>query len=367
MKLEGLRQVLLRKTHDDSYLNTLIQHMSDEKLTEYVVESLSKMAQKKDFLGSHANHAEREFASKMDSDVEGAMLHDALSHHASKYRAALKAGRDDLATNHARQFRKLVSLGLRAQNHSNGQLNIEAPDIKPWERNAYTATKDGETGHQQKHYNTATKGFHTKAAGHDWMRKPPHWSYKGDPTAEKYKDQPYPMHDVKVNGKYLHIEDHEPISDYQPHEFDSHPVMAHVNRSDLHIKDEDRQKYIDEHHGWEEHPHALSWAERHEKMAEEDPEGYMARGSKPSMNAHHDFALPADHFPPADSAKPAAKPAMEVKTDTTPSSTGGFKHGDSDVHSGNFMDHIKNIHAMKPEHQRQMADWILQSHKKGAK
>lgn len=359
MKLSGLRELLLKKTNCDPYTHTLIKHMSDEKLQEYVLESLEKMAHKRDFLGSHANHAEREFASKMDADVEGAMLRDAIGHHASHYKAALKSGNDNLATKHAKQLRRLVSLGLRAQNHSDGELQIEAPDIKPWERNAYTKLKEkyADGGHQQKHYSTATKGFHTKAGGHDWMRKPPHWSYEGDQSYTKYKDQAYPLRDIKVNGKYIHIDhDIESPGEYTPHEFDNHPVVGLTGAGDHTLTPEKRAKFLEAFHAFEESDHAKSWLDRHEKLRTENEEMYEKRGIAPSDPVHgDDFRLPADHFPPS------LKEAKQEINDKDPK-TDFIDHGEHKIGPDNVHDLFSNkkidFGKLEPNHIKQIGEWM---------
>ena len=82
MKLKGFKELLAKKTDDPFLLNTL-EYIQDDQLLVHVVESLEKMARSK-HRGDAANLALRDFGVEMDPEHEPNMIHDALSHHASR-------------------------------------------------------------------------------------------------------------------------------------------------------------------------------------------------------------------------------------------------------------------------------------------
>ena len=125
MKLSSFRELLLRKSTSED-LGTLVKFMKDEVLADMVIESLEKMARIAS-KGSTANFPMRDFATEMDPELEPAMIHDALSHHASRYKQALKEGRNDLANQHAGQLLKIMNLADKVQKHTDGKLHVEAP------------------------------------------------------------------------------------------------------------------------------------------------------------------------------------------------------------------------------------------------
>ena len=320
LKMKGFREILLRKAKHDPDLQVLIKCAADEVIADYTLESLEKMAQKKDFLGRKGNHILHHFGAHMEPDLEGDMLHDAVSHHASKWKKAMKSGNEDAARGHASRFVELMNFAHRVKPHSGGKLDVDAPDLKLWEQNHYHKVKEGASGKQRKHYSTEAKGWHTKASknAHDFMRQPPHWSYQySDPrTYNKYKDSPYPIEDVKINGKHLHIDD---SGDYEGdfhgnmHEFDHHPAIPHTNKSAAKITDQNRQAYVEAHHAWDDTEHKNSWLDRHEKLEQEDP-NYHKRGLQPPKGLH-DHALDRVHHHPYEdeqaseaSVQPAAAP-----------------------------------------------------------
>lgn len=361
-KMEGLREILLRKTQHDEYLHTLIKHMDGEILAEYAIESLEKMAQKKDFLGRKGNHILHHFGANMESDLEGDMLHDALSHHASNWKKATKSGNEDAARGHAKRFVELMNFAHRVEPHSNGKLKVDSVDLKPWEQNHHHKIKEGATGKARKDYTTEAKGWHTRATNnaHDFMRQPPHWSYKhSDPRLyNKHKDSPYPVEEVKINGKHLHIDDSDEYKgsfDENMHEFDHHPAVPHANTAAHQVDEAAKLKYIEGHSAWDSSEHVNKWLDRHDQLAQNDP-NYAKRGlEKPEgMKAHALSRIHADPFeheavaapvseqesPKQETAKPTAAPAKPA----TPA--GGDDHvmwNDTKVHAGNAMEHLPNM------------------------
>ena len=90
MELKSFKEILLKKAEGNPYLQTLIKYAKDDLLAEEVIESLLKMAEPSAAMGRGANSALTSYAGHMDnSDVE--QLRDALGHHVSHYRGALKS------------------------------------------------------------------------------------------------------------------------------------------------------------------------------------------------------------------------------------------------------------------------------------
>ena len=233
MKLDNFKELLIKKSGDNKNLELLIKYMKDEYLLDHVVESLEKMAWSNS--KKNPNAAVKHLATNMNNFKAG-MIHDALSHHASHYKAALKAGDKQTADSHMRKIFKTMHIIDKAtrdglNDHTQGRLKVEAIDPKPWERNNYQTTKGDSTK-----YSTDTRGWsrHKDSQTYDYLRMAPHADkgYQGDGLgAAEVKthghNKAYPLEEIKVNGKYLHIEDVEHSGEHTEHPFDSHPIYGH--------------------------------------------------------------------------------------------------------------------------------------------
>src|SRR5690606_11399035 len=117
---------------------------------------------------------------------------DALGHHISKYKSAVKSGRQDLANQHAKQAFRLMNLANTAQKHSHGKLHIDFVDPKPWERNHPTLRRTfkdvmDETGEipepvkrgnkKLDNFVTDTKGLNYRGNDFSFLQGAPHESY----------------------------------------------------------------------------------------------------------------------------------------------------------------------------------------------
>lgn len=321
MKLDSFRELLLRKVNDP-HLRVLIKYAKDETIFEHVVESLEKMAVS-DHKARNANHTVRAFATEMDHEHEPAMIHDALSHHISGYKAAVNKGNQDVANKHAKQAFKLMNLAASTAPHSDGKLNISYVDPKPWERH-HKLSQD-ENGK----FKTDTKGLNWEGPDFKHLQSAPHESYHKDQTVRTH-NKAYPFEHTAINGKHVHVEDHEDLGDnYHPHEFDSHPIMGHFKQAAKNRTHEDHVRYQQELDHWNEN-HLPGWFERHEAMQSQDPEGYSKRGSERSSPVHKDVEplnvaqkqtttpapAQADTATPKTKIKPAAEkaaPAIDLK------------------------------------------------------
>lgn len=241
MKLDNFKKLLLKKAEDNPNLQLLIKYMRDDYLIDHTVESLNKMA--RSYSNKNPNHAVMHFGTYMDPETEGNMVRDALSHHASHYKAALNAGNEKLADQHMKKIFEIMHMSEKLtrdglNDHSGGKLKIEAIDPKPWERQKYTNV--GKSGKM-----TDTKGWSRSLGDYSFMRGAPHESYGKEVESHGHKGA-YPLNQIKVNGKYLHIDDVEPTQDFVPHAFDKHPVMKYYKASPTAHTSEKHQEYLKE-------------------------------------------------------------------------------------------------------------------------
>lgn len=293
MKLDSFRELLIKKAGDSS-LENLITFIKDDVLVDMVVESLEKMARAK-HKGDSANMATRHFSMEMDPETEPNMLHDALSHHASHYKAALQSGRKDLANQHAKQIFKLVDLADQAQKHSQGKLHIEAVSPHAWERNAKdrTFTADDEPvkkGNKKPgQFVTDTKGWRYRGSDYGFLQQAPHKSYENEVRRHGH-DQAYPMEQIRVNGKYIDVQDipADKLKGYEDHPFDHHPITKHFEDPASKRSEEKDLQYVKEHDAYASSPHMDKHFATHEMMEQANPEAYAKRGSAASSKVHND-------------------------------------------------------------------------------
>lgn len=315
MKIESFRELLLRKAVDNPNLQTLVKYAREDILADHVLESLEKMA-RAGHKGDAANFAVRDFGLDMDPEMHPHMIRDALGHHVSRYKNALKNNNQSLANQHAKQSFKLMNLADTTQKHSHGKLSIDYVSTQPWERNKLQNTyaadhpKVQEGKYKEGDFTTKTKGLNYKGSDFSWLQKAPHETYKKEIKRHGHNDA-YPFEHIKVNGKNIHIDDDVDSSTYEHHELDHHPIMNHFEDSVKHRTPARDQEYVESKSKYyDEEPHVDSFFDRHEKLEQADPEAYKARGSKPSDSVHQavDSPLSLD-----DEKKEAAAPAKEKK------------------------------------------------------
>ena len=297
MKIENFRELLLRKTADNPNLQTLVKYARDEILADRVLESLEKMA-RAGHKGDAANFAVRDFGLDMDPEMHPHMIRDALGHHVSRYKNALNNNNQPLANQHAKQTFRLMNLADTVQKHSHGKLSIDYVSTQPWERNKLLNTyasdhpKVQEGKYREGDFTTKTKGLNYKGSDFSWLQKAPHESYKKEIKRHGHNNA-YPFEHIKVNGKNIHVNEDVDSSNYEPHEFDHHPVMDHFEDSVKHRTSKRDQEYVDSKTKYyDEEPHIDSFFDRHEKLEAEDSEAYKARGSKPSDPVHSPVDTP---------------------------------------------------------------------------
>jgi hypothetical protein len=255
------------------------------------------------------------------------MIHDALSHHASQYKAALKAGRKDLANSHAKQIFRTVDLADQAQGSSDGKLHIEAVSPHPWERNAKAKTfveSDGPVQRGNKkvgQFVNDTKGWRYRGSDYSFLQQAPHEAYSNE--VRKHGNLgAYPMEQIRVNGKHLDIKDVDPadLKGHESHPFDHHPIMEHFETPAGSRTPEMDKQYTSDHDSYQGSPHMDKYFDKHDAMKEADPEGYASRGSKPSAPVHGEVSPLQIQRPEykSDTATQRTEPASSTAQPSSP-------------------------------------------------
>ena len=370
MGLKGFRDILLKKAEGDSRLEILVESIGQDRLANKVIESLKKMARLTAAAGRNPNSALSAYAGKMD-DSDVAQLRDALGHHVSHYRGALKAmhGATDptekgklrsVADQHLNKIVPLSHLAARAERHSNGRIAADLPPIRAWQAN-YTGTHKfpnssldangkstvtdpvtGETvgpgppGEEL----IGTEGWggrasKSKKAGHDQnkSRATPDYRYlempahpEHDSLSETTHRGGFPFEDIRVGSPnevdagmgHLHLPDTGEVKQYVPHEFDQHPINDIFDVPEGKLSPEKKAKFAEDLANWKGSKHHAAWLDRHEALEDADKESYGARGKvKPS---HHFEGIPLLEQPEHAKGKPTGGGAAQGEAVSTPAS-----------------------------------------------
>lgn len=310
MKLDNFRELLIKKC-DNENLKTMLAFIREDVLSEFVLESLEKMADAK-HKGDFANIALRNFATEMDPEIHPEMIRDALGHHASRYRAALKAGRQDIANSHASHFFNLVDLAKKAQKHSAGKLDVSAVSPHAWERNSklnrYAADHPMVVAGKRKpgDFVTDTKGWSYRGKDFSFLNQAPHESAAAEIRRHGHNGA-YPMEMTRINGKHIHVDDIDPsqLKGFEKHEFDHHPINEHGHQSAGKRTPEDDAKYDQHALDFDSSPHMESFLNRHQSNLEQG----IRHGKEPSVPVHEPVSNPLDTSKSPAPAAPASAPA----------------------------------------------------------
>lgn len=310
LRINNFKELLLKKSERSNNLNDFISGMNDDLLLDYVVESLEKMAQ---HIGKQKGPNDALVHYAKNDITDGDMVHDALSHHATRYNAALKSGNDNVADKHMGQIFKIMHMANKITqdghtNHTSGRLNVSAVDPKPWERNKYTNMKAADP-YKQSSYTTDTKGWGYSGNDFSFLRKQPHHSYASEVSVHGHS-KAYPLEEIKVNGKYLDIDhDHKGGKQYEPHALDTHPIMGVYGVSKKDFTDKQMQDYLASHGKFHEDAGAL------DKYYENLPDHPPTRGQQKSKSVHADVE-PLDfeqHISKKTPAQQSAKPQVQTQ------------------------------------------------------
>lgn len=347
MELKSFKELLLKKANGDSRLEILVESISQDRFVTKIIESLNKMARLTAAAGRNPNSALSAYAGKMD-DSDVAQLRDALGHHISHYRGALKtmhaeqdpkqkANLRNVADQHLGKIVPLAHLAARAERHSNGRVAADLPPIRAWQAN-YTGTHKfpsgptdasgkvtmqdpvtGETvgpGTPGKEL-IGTEGWggrpsKSKKSGHDQnkSRSTPDYHYlempahpKHDSLSETKHRGGFPFEDIRVGspaevdaGKgHLHIPDVGSVTSYQPHEFDKHPIHEIFDTPESKITPDQKTNFATNLANWKDSEHHQKWLDRHEGLENADLDAYSKRGS--TKPGHHFEGIPLQEQP----------------------------------------------------------------------
>jgi hypothetical protein len=306
MDLKGFRELILKKIEDNSLLKSTILSISDEAMADKVVEALEKMARANARMGESANAAVVGMANRLtNKDVE--MMRDALGHHVSSYRAALKAGNRDVADQHLNKIIPMMHLVARMAPHSNGMIALDYIPTEAWESNYTRLTRNPKNGKLQE----GTKGLGRRttktkvtrnpyAEGHEKHSKQgaysvPDYRYlemSPHPGHKDYANLPheggYPFEEIQLGSSanvdkkeaHLPIKDIESPGKFVPHAFDEHPIHPVTDHSqhELLHDSHDMNSFIDNFSKWHDSDHIKKWMQRHREQHASDPEQYKSRG-----------------------------------------------------------------------------------------
>jgi hypothetical protein len=328
MELKSFKEILLKKAEGNPYLQTLIKYAKDEILATEVIESLLKMAEPSAAMGRGANSALTSFAGHMDnSDVE--QMRDALGHHVSHYKGALKsmhAAQDPaqkaklrgVADQHLNQIVPLMHLAGRAGKHSGGKMTLDYHTTTPWESNYTTLERNPETGKLKEGTKDLGRRPSPKASREKNPRAVPDYRYlemaphSGHPTSERMPHKGgYPFEEIQLGSPakrdagqaYLPIEDIAGKQDFTPHPFDKHPIHAVADQAEHHLNPEHKEKFIQDLASWKTSEPHKQWLTQQKEKFQKDPEAYKARGTK--KPGHHFEGIPLGGQPEQANIKPS--------------------------------------------------------------
>ncbi len=330
MELKSFREILIKKADGNPYLETLIKYAKDDLIADEVIDSLRKMAEPSAAMGRGANHGVTSFGANMTpTHVE--QMRDALGHHISHYKGALKsmhAAQDPkekaklrgVADQHLNRIVPLMHLAGRAGKHSGGQMVLDYPSTTPWETNYTTAErhphngklKEGTKDLGRRPSPNANREKNKRAVpDYRYLEMAPHGGHAA--TGKMPHKGGYPFEDIQLGSPakrdagqaYLPIEDVGNVSEFVPHPFDQHPIHQIADHPEHHLTPEQKEKFNSDLANWENSDAHKQWLSDQKAKYQKDPEAYKARGTvKPG---HHYEGIPLLDQP--DEAKTFAQTA----------------------------------------------------------
>jgi hypothetical protein len=336
MELDSFKSILLRKAEGNSELYSLIDKLGEDILITSVVDALEKMAKPTDRTGLNANSAVTDFGAALDT-TDTNQLRDALGHHLSHYKAALKAHHAasegpektkmrQVADKHLEHVIPLMHLTARAAHHSGGKLSIDYPPLAPWETNYTTLhrsennpkrflrdakllaarpTKDRKRTDRDPALAAPAPGEKRKPvttiSDYHYLEMPPHPGH--DAVSTMPHSSGYPWEEIQVGSPanidakkaYLHIDDIPDKKEYTPHEFDSHPIRSVADIQQEHFTPEAQQAHADAIKNWRGSDQHKKWLNRHRDIFTADKEAYKQRGQ--SKGSHFYEGVPLQEHP----------------------------------------------------------------------
>lgn len=287
--LDNLRELILRKSVSNE-LNEYVALLGDADFVGMVSESLRKMAS---FKNNDSNNHTMNWFAKHALPAHAEMYRDALGHHTSHYKAALKGGDKKLADTHMSQVMKLLNFGARLGAHSYtdhsgkhqdgaDKIKLDAVPDQPWQHWSQQQPK-GKFGVILKNPNEKSNYDHLRGSPHG------HKEYAVEINNHRKRGNDFtgawPVEHTKVNDKYIDIDhDMESPGKYKGHMFDKHPVLEYYKHPQHKLTDEHHSKFVDEATKWHHHenPDVNKWFDEKEAKP-------MSAGDKPSAPVHNEL------------------------------------------------------------------------------
>jgi hypothetical protein len=288
-------------------------------------------------MGRNANHAVTAYAAGM-KPVHVEQLRDALGHHISHYRGALKAHHAatdqkekarlrNVADQHLNKIVPLMHLAGRAGKHSGGNMVLDYPSTTPWETN-YTTTerlpngklKEGTKDLGRRPAPNANRQRNQRAVpDYRYLEMPPH---PGHASSEKMPHKGgYPFEEIQLGHPnkrdlgqaYLPIEDVGEVKEYVPHPFDAHPVHKHADEPHTSLGPEHIEEINSGLASWADSEPHKKWLADQKAKHGANPEAYKARGTKKPSHTYEDIPLQQmEHHTTAPAEAQAEQPAASA-------------------------------------------------------
>jgi hypothetical protein len=316
MKLDSFKTILLRKTEGNELLHSLLNEVGEDFFVASVVDALEKMAKP----GTGANGAVTGFGANFDL-TDKLQLRDALGHHLSHYKAALKAHHAapdqspeqahfrQVADQHLSKVVPLMHLASKAALHSKGELMLKHPSLMPWEVNYTTLERNPpEPGKKEGRMKRDAKGLGARPTknvrpggngipNYHYLEMPPHPGHKK--VASMSFTGGYPWEEVQLGSAkdvdtkkaHLHIEDVPDKKIYEPHPFDKHPINSIHEISSDHFLPQMETAYGEDLGKFRNSPEHEKWLENEDTKYTSSPEEYEKRGHVKSSHFYEGIPL----------------------------------------------------------------------------
>jgi hypothetical protein len=155
------------------------------------------------------------------------LIRDAMGHHATGYKNALKEENTKEANNHAKMYVKYGHLADKISREDPGLVDFSAVPLQPWQKTSPNYIKHNNYPNWDSH-----RKFNSEE-GFSWLQNNPHPStakeiesmpYGKDEKGNKlYHNGSYPLEHAKINNKFIPL-DKNPTPG-EGHIMDSHPIL----------------------------------------------------------------------------------------------------------------------------------------------
>lgn len=296
MSFKSFREILVKKSMGNNLLIDLIHSIDEDFLVDKVSETLEKMAR----AGNNASGPVAHFANESTMN-EINFLRDALAHHISRHKAALRAGNREVADKHLDKIMPLMHLANKLKGLSKGKIDFDTVSVRPWEMNYSGVGKNNETqGFGRRPNRTANRLKNpTAVPDYRYLEMAPHGEHADVVKGRITDEGGYPFEKIQLGSPsavknkkaYLHLSEPEKnTGSFVSHEFDHHPIMGIMENlvNEDKMTDAMKHDYIKQLHGWNASPMATRLLDRIASDTEKSPE----RGEEGHINS----VQPEHHF-----------------------------------------------------------------------